>query len=373
MESAIAIGPRTNDSNCSSAQFALAVECCRWTFAGADPSAIHRLAASVQWDQFVRVSRRHRIEGLVWHCLRSHTIDLPPTIERALATDAEAVAQHNLRAAWQSALILETFRKAGIPLIFIKGLSLGKLAYGDPFLKTGWDIDILVAGEQVLAAAAELERLGNRQMIPGPGGGVRALQQWHRDRKESVWHSERENMTVELHSRLADNPDLIPVIGMRSPTQLVEIAPGILLPTLSTDDLFAYLCVHGASSAWFRLKWLADLAALLNGCASDQITRLYQRSQELGAGRAAALALLLVQGMFETQLEPTLSHELESDRTNRWLLRTVWRLVTQVSEPTELRFGTSTIHLTQFFLRPGLGFKIGELRRQVYDALGNRN
>jgi hypothetical protein len=57
-----------------------------------------------------------------------------------------------------------------------------------------------------------------------------------------------------LHSRLADSPELIPAIGAGSPHQKVEVVPGIVLPTLAADELFPYLCVHGALSAWFGVK-----------------------------------------------------------------------------------------------------------------------
>ena len=37
-------------------------------------------------------------------------------------------------------------------------------------------------------------------------------------------------------------------------------------------------------------------------------------------------------------------------------------------EPTERLLGTGAIHLTQFFLFPGLRYKAAELRRQVTSA-----
>src|SRR5687767_10882631 len=110
-------------------ELALAVECCRWGFAGGDPSPAEQLAATVRWDRLVRVSQRQRVEGLVWHCLRSLAIPVPAETRQALAADAAAVAEHNLRAARQSALLLEAFTAAEIPMIFVKGLTLAKLVY----------------------------------------------------------------------------------------------------------------------------------------------------------------------------------------------------------------------------------------------------
>src|SRR5205085_5632515 len=105
---------------------------------------------------------------------------------------------------------------------------------------------------------------GYQRVIPAAST---ALSTWHVDRKESLWSRSNERLHVELHTRLTEIPRLIPSIGINSPTRQVEIMPGTSLPTLTEDELFAYLCVHGASSLWFRLKWITDLAALL--CRSN--------------------------------------------------------------------------------------------------------
>ena len=55
---------------------------------------------------------------------------------------------------------------------------------------------------------------------------------------------------------------LLRQVGLGSPTQEVAVLDGSLR-TLGDKELFAYLCVHGASHCWFRLKWLADLNAWL--------------------------------------------------------------------------------------------------------------
>ena len=102
---------------------------------------------------------------------------------------------------------------------------------------------------------------------------------------------------------------------------LCQVAKGIELPTLGKDELFAYLAVHGASSAWFRLKWITDFAALLHGESADEIERLYARSQQLGAGRAAAQALLLAEQIYGIGTGDRLHKRLRGDPVNRWLER----------------------------------------------------
>jgi hypothetical protein len=131
--------------------------------------------------------------------------------------------------------------------------------------------------------------------------------------------------------------------------------------------LFAYLAVHGASSAWFRLKWISDFAALIQGLPADELTRLYRVSQDLGAGRTAGQALLLADILFNAMGAVTaLREQIKSDPTTKWLSRAAFHLMTDdVREPTDRPLGTLTIHWTQLFLRPELTFKLGELARQI--------
>jgi hypothetical protein len=175
-------------------------------------------------------------------------------------------------------------------------------------------------------------------------------------------------MHVELHTGLADHPMLISGIGMGSTRQEVRIGTSLTLPTLAPDELFAYLCVHGASSAWFRLKWAADLAALLAGNDPAENGRLYRRSQKLRAGRAADIALLLIHHLFDTALEPELVQKLQAKRANRWLMVAAERSLAGravATELSELRLGTAWMHAFQLGLMPGTRFKALALGRDL--------
>ena len=343
-------------------EFALLVQCCRWNFAKADEGSLPEVPPGLNWKLLLHAARRHRIQGLAWNALAKHADSLPGDLKEALASDARSIAASNLGIAGECRAFQETFEQAGLPLLFVKGLTVGALAYRSPLLKMGWDIDLLIDPRD-LAAAAEL--LSGRGYSLGLPSSLADLPSWHRRSKESVWHRGG-GFHVELHTRLADNVRLIPTIDVRTPQQQVEVAPAVSLPTLAEDELLAYLAVHGASSAWFRLKWIADFAALLHGRSGQDIGRLYRRSQELGAARAAGQALLLADRLFDV-LEPlpALREELARDRATRLLCRAALRMLTVgTAEPTERPLGTLAIHWTQMLLKPGLGFKISELWRQ---------
>ena len=348
-------------------EFRLLAECCRWNFAGGDGGEIRKFGRNPNWRVVLKLARRHRVQRLVQRCLWELRAAVPIEVASELAEDSAVIAKYNLRAARQSGLLLQAFNGAGIPLIFVKGLTLSKLAYGDAFVKMSDDIDVLVPGDTITDSATVLNRLGYSLVIPAPRE-LDDFRRWHRTRKESVWRSP-DGLSLELHSRLADSPHLIPGVGVASRVQQVEVAPGIALPTLARDELFAYLCVHGASSAWFRLKWITDLAAFVHGCSAEEMERLYERSQQLRAGRAAAQALLLAARTFQTTASGELERKLARTFVNCKLANAAWRQMHRVREPTETRFGTASIHITQLFLLPGSAFKLRELARQVSDVI----
>lgn len=346
-------------------EFRLALACCRWSYAGDSGDAVRRLAAVVDWSRFVRTCQRHRVQGLVWHALSALLVDVPPPVQVALSSDARSIAERGLRAAEESRRLHAAFEGAGVPLLFLKGLALAMLAYGNPFAKMSIDVDVLVIPEQVTRSASLLRELGYRLEVPKSES---QLLRWHGLWKESIWRGP-DGLVLELHDRVADQPQLLPALTANCARQVVTIAAGVELPTLSDEETFAYLCVHGASSAWFRLKWITDFAAFLHSRAPIEIERLYERSQQLNAGRAADQALLLAERLYALSLGEALSTRLRRSLASRWLARSALGEMLR-GEPTERPFGTRTIHLTQFFLRPGMRYKLAELGRQARVAAG---
>jgi hypothetical protein len=171
---------------------------------------------------------------------------------------------------------------------------------------------------------------------------------------------------VDLHSRAADNRRLLRGVGPLSPSQDLEVVGGVSLRTFALDELFAHLAVHGASSAWFRLKWISDFGGIVAPLPPDQVERLYRSSQRYRARRAAGQALLLADALFGSLAElPALRDELARDRAVDRLYRAALAQLLSHSEPTAKPLGTWTIHWTQFLLLPGIGFQCSELTRQL--------
>lgn len=344
-----------------SPELSFVIECCRSAFGGVETRQALSSGA-LDGARVVRLARFHGVQGLVWRA-----VDLSVSGIGDLHEDAAAIATSNLKVAAECGKIRGDFQSAGVGLLFLKGLTLSALAYGSSAVKSAVDVDLLIAPADLERAAALLEARGYVLTIPNRAPAL--VGKWHRIRKESVWVAPNLGVQIDLHTRTADNPRMIPTIDVHSTTRLVDIGNGIALPTLGPTETFAYLAVHGASSAWFRLKWICDFAASLAGKSPSELEEFYRRSLQLAAGRAPAQALLLADRLFGTLANnPALKTELLRDRVSRALYRAA---LTQLAgspepiEPTSTRFGTLRIHWTQFLLMPGLRFKSSELLRQA--------
>jgi hypothetical protein len=330
--------------------------------------------ASLDWKRFLRLARFHRVQGLVWKSLSPLAESIPEHIGEALSNDVAGIAASNLVAAAQCAGLLPRFTASGVPVLFLKGLTLGALAYGTSTVKAAADIDLLIPPAMLDESIRLLQSLGYRALEPRDAD-PRRLRRWHRLRKESLWAKQGAAVAIDLHTRASDTRRLIASIDNDSPQQLVDVGNGIALPTLADDELFAYLAVHGSWSMWFRLKWVADFAALVGPLAPAEIERRFRRSLELGAGRCGAVALLLADALFDSLSgNDALRDELRHDRAVRWLCRSALKQVAgrqEPVEPTAVRLGTARIHWSELFLVPGLSFKLSELARQGFVAAAN--
>ncbi len=351
-----------------SREFCLVAAGCEWPASSARDQRLRDLAASpLDWDLVLKLAHRHRVEGLLHRALSEAGVEAPERVRLELAQSAAAIGTQSLLQSAESARLRRLLSERAIEAVFLKGVALAALAYGMLGVKQAWDIDLLVSPEEAALAADVLGQAGYRRSIPGSEVPDELFHHWMTISKESLWIHEKSGMVVELHTALVDNPRLLPGVSARSDLQLVRIGPGIELPTLRTDELFAYLCVHGATHAWARLKWLADVAALLRKVGPEETERLYRRSIELGAGRSSAQALMLCARLLQLPLPSKLEPELRRDRPTQWLEELAISAMSGrgATELDDTVFGTVVINLSHFLLGRGWRYKYSELARKT--------
>jgi hypothetical protein len=353
------------------AEFALACACAMWPPSPARNTAVTSAAAKVSdWGRFLRVVRRHRLDGMVNHALASAGVAIPPDAAAALEQRAAMIARRNLTMAEESARLQRTFDKAGVANLVLKGAAVTALAYGNDPVKQAWDIDLVVPPEQVESAIVLLGMAGYRMVSPAEQLTIKQLRIYVALGREFILAG-RDQIFVELKWTLDQNPSVLPGINARSASQVVIGPGGASVRTLSTDDLFSYICVHGGRHCFSRLKWLADIGALLAQEPPEEIDRLYRAAAQRGAGRPAGEALLLCRQFLNAAIPPALVAELEADRAVVRLARASVLTMAGGDGEQELlgrRVATVRVLFAHFLLGKGPAFLRSELRLKWVSA-----
>ena len=264
------------------------------------------LRSPLDWRYIVRQADRHGVIPLLWERLHQFPSDLiPGGVQRHLYTVSSTILRHNLAGAAELIAILDLLEKAGIRAAPFKGPALALIAYGNLALRAFSDLDILVQPASVDAAAGVLIARGYRPEQPMSAAYmVSECQLRLRGPNESV---------VELHWRLVEKSFscALDLDGLWLRMMRVELA-GRSFPTLGPDDLFLYLCLHGAKHQWERLEWLCGIAELSRVLALNW-QKLQKRAADLGCARLLYLALYLAEKTIGAPVPSALRSAIDAD------------------------------------------------------------
>lgn len=295
--------------------FELAAACVVWPPSDAADAAVREAAARISdWNAFLSIVARHRIAGLARHALVRSGAGVPAELGARLTRRADNGARRDGLMVLETARLQRLLDRAGVPNLVLKGATLNALAYGRPGLKHSLDIDLLTTPDSVRDACAVLSAAGYVRASPSADLPDAQLDVFVALTREAAFHRKADNLLVELQWRVDLNSTWLTGVDAGSPSQLAQMNDGPPLRTLGPDTLYAYLCAHGARHGFSRLKWLADVAALLARASADEIETLHARASALGVERASGLTLRLCQRLLKLPLPEALSDRLKQDR-----------------------------------------------------------
>lgn len=356
------------------ATFALMLATLRWPDDDRRRTAIAAAAsAPIDWDRFLALAARHRVTPLAVQGIAVTTLEIPERIAQlARETHARAVFAE-LGMAAELSRLRSLLTRHDIKCIALKGPTQSLRSFGRLGLRINRDLDILVPFERIEEVERILTEAGYAYSEPSSPPSVAQRDQWLRDHKDMVFITPNRSATIEIHWRLFDNLALMPLALLPEPVRL-GIAPLEDHLVLQDDSNLLYLCRHGAQHGWSRLKWLADVNALLASCDDDgQIRRICQ-ARGSGPDAAVGQALILCNRLFGTSLPAQVEHGLARSARAKWLARIAWRQIlrSDVDELEARRFGSTIKNLSHYALHGGGPYWLEELRFDLTVSPRNR-
>ncbi len=286
----------------ASPEFWLVAACCRWPSDAKCATAVEQaLQHTLQWPRVLSLARRHRVSGLVAHALASES-SVPADVRRTLVKAQQSISLANMAALRAQANLAKIFQQNSLPFAILKGTPLAVKAYGSLALRQSRDIDLLINETDVPHVHKLLHAEGYQRTGLSATLDERQQRLWMRFRKHYEYQSTRTGIRLELHWRTTDNRYLAGASDALGRREQVTVAPGIALPLLSREELLLDLCTHGAGHAWFRMKWIADVNALLREPGADGQASLLHAARRHGLERPVLQALYLCRALFDLPL-----------------------------------------------------------------------
>ncbi len=236
------------------------------------------------WEEIKRLAEIHRLAG----ALAYGSSQWLPEDERPWR-DQVLMAHHAQHARRLAALrkLVEAFRDAGLTCVSMKGPLLAERFYAVPFLRPANDLDLLIRLKDVGAAAILMKDLGYRLEGSYPWG----LQ--YRLTYHLNFASTGDSPRVELHYDLRASG-----LSLDSEAMIDRSLPwmsptGFESNVLDPADEAFYCCIHAATHAFHRLRWLLDVVTMarkLSATERSRVRELAVHHRQTGLFVAASLA-----------------------------------------------------------------------------------
>jgi Uncharacterised nucleotidyltransferase len=352
-------------------ELTLVIACARWPFGERDEQEIQQRAlAPVDWDRFLACVHRNQIAPLVNRNLRRAAVPaVPATVIAQLRKDAAHNVRRILKQIAELNRVARLLAQAGIRSLVIKGPVLSVLAFGDPALRQSVDVDLLVDPEMALEADRSIVQAGYLRVSPNFELTPTRYEAYRRFRNQFAYYSRSLDLVLELHWRLSSNLHLLPLEAttLWSRPERVRVA-GTYVATLPDEELFLYLCVHGSMHMWLRLKWLADIAALLHEMPLDVIDRIAVRARSFEVERPFHQALLLANRLMAAPVPPHILSSARRDNTARRLATAACQALTWSESPTDALdspWFSTWANWHAYRLKSGFRFRWAEFQYQM--------
>ncbi len=270
------------------------------------------LERGVDWEYLRRKAMEHGVLPLLYQTLRAQFPHLvSPEILEHLRRSFQANGHRNLILTAELLGLVQELEKREIPVIPLKGPVLGSLLYGDPGLRPSIDLDLLFQKKDMPRVKAFFLERGYRMNY---SLSESQMAFFIRGDSECSFTRPNGNVNVEV---IWGTPGDVPLrLDYRLFWENTEwkTLEGRKVLTLSSENLFLFLCLHQATHCWPRLIWLCDLFQIIRLYPRLNWEALLETAQKQGCLQVLLISLRLLQDLWTVSFPDPIRREMETRR-----------------------------------------------------------
>ncbi|MFB6801739.1 nucleotidyltransferase family protein [Peribacillus butanolivorans] len=221
-------------------------------------SSENELFTDIDWDEFLRLARHHRVYPLIYSKIKN--IDealIPLEIIQTFYQEYKTNTYQMLQLSGEMGQVSKLFSENQIRLLFLKGPVIAADIYGDISLRNSKDLDILIPITDLKKAEEILLNNGYERE------GISAFDDWKWMKHHVSYFHPLKKVHIEIHWRLHPPPAKEPKFSELWKRKRVSTIASYPIYFLGKEDLVLYLMAHGARHGWFRLRWLVDIDQII--------------------------------------------------------------------------------------------------------------
>jgi hypothetical protein len=281
---------------------------------------------SIEWPSLLARANNHGLAPLLHRYLDNfaHQNNAPQNIRQTLLHDFRINGVLTLSMSNELCRIHSRFKKAGIPLVPIKGPTFGKYVYGNSCFRPFCDLDFLIKKQHVMQAKAIFLADGFQPQYPLDRKQEIALL---RHECEYPFYHHGKDLLAEIHWKLVPEYGSF---GFSSDEIWEHLIPfeffGLQMMIPSPEYMLLILIIHnGGKHQWERLLWILDIAQLIQSCKQMHWTEVMGIAAQKGMSRALGLGLYMAHDLFAVELPQSILAGIHEDKRIKILAGKVYQ------------------------------------------------
>lgn len=275
---------------------------------------------SLDWNMVLERAWWHRIRPLTHHHLRSQsTGPVPYLVHEELAGHARELAERNRRLLELLNETTSLFEQSGLRALVFKGPTLAADAYGDLSLRECGDLDLLIHRED-LPQVMEMLKSNQFSCLWDQADEARRRQSFSCEFR-------RDELELDVHWDLAPKWFNYQVDFDGLWDRGIALNELHYARKLRPEDAIVVLCIHGTKHWWERLRWICDVAEMVNRGLVTDWDRVRSTANSAKSRRCVDLGLWLAGDLLSAKLPENVRRELGkstmlhrlSDQVGVWL------------------------------------------------------
>lgn len=276
-------------------------------------------------SRFLFLTKRHLVAPIVYFNLKNES-----RISNNLKSDLKLLAEHNqFKVLLTKQMIIrlqKKFLELNVKGLFLKGVPLSEMYYGDVGLRDTMDIDVWVEETGFVEICNYLQSLGYTSNLDLSSLNSKQIAYKYKTDHHLLFtiNHPQYPAIIELHWKIRGRLGIFTFNPNERFSELISYdSSNTLISVFSHVDNLLFLCTHGCDHAWYRLKWFFDLPQLIDKIEFNW-NDVLNRAEQLNCVDQLLLSFLLLNKLLNQPIPAELQLRLQNNKHKlSWSLRYV--------------------------------------------------